>query len=205
MLQQRGFGDYTVMYTVHHQLWWAKTPTVNHYFLLLHMQQRENPSVTAELQPMQTQTRRMQRLASFLLLPGSTANLTFPQWHQPHCQAVSSFTFESIFNFSLIHSHPVSTKTLSLAKISFWQTMQWIKGHTWPLSCSLGDQTHFQGQELLTSLFNQGGETRNLRWARPHEYLKLNTRTGHIMLINDLKMCGCTIDFHHSSSTVVVT
>lgn len=76
---------------------------------------------------------------------------------------VFSFTFESIFNFSLIHSQPMSSKTLSLAKISFWQTMQWIKGHTWPLSCSLGDQTHFQGQELLTSLFNQGGETRNLR------------------------------------------
>lgn len=41
--------------------------------------------------------------------------------------------------------------------------MQWIKGHTWPLSCSLGDQTHFQGQELLTGLFNPQGEVGNLR------------------------------------------
>lgn len=76
---------------------------------------------------------------------------------------VFGFTFESIFNFSLIHSQAASSKTLSLAEISFWQTMQWIKGHTWPLSCSLGDQTHFQGQELLTGLFNPQGETRSRR------------------------------------------
>lgn len=38
-------------------------------------------------------------------------------------------------------------------RLAFWQTMWWIKGHTWPLSCSLGDQTHFQDQELLTGFF----------------------------------------------------
>lgn len=43
-----------------------------------------------------------------------------------------SFTFESIFNFSLFHSRTANAETLSPAKISFWQTMQWIKGHTWP-------------------------------------------------------------------------
>lgn len=94
------------------------------------------------------------KLASFLLLPRSTASLTFPQWHDHNARPVLSFTFESIFNFSLIHSQPVSSKTLNLAKISFCQTMQWIKGHTRPLSCSRGDQTHFWGQELLTNLFN---------------------------------------------------
>lgn len=61
---------------------------------------------------------------------------------------------------SSIHG-PWALSLWARAKISFWQTMQWIKGHTWPLSCSLGDQTHFQGQELLTGLFNPQGEVGN--------------------------------------------
>lgn len=63
-------------------------------------------------------------LAPFLLLSGSKANLTFPQRYQHNTRLVSGFTFESIFNFSLIHSQHVSSKTLGLAKISAWQTMQ---------------------------------------------------------------------------------
>lgn len=63
---------------------------------------------------------------------------------------------------SSIHG-PWALSLWARAKISFWQTMQWIKGHTWPLSCSLGDQTHFQGQELLTGLFNPQGLVGNLR------------------------------------------
>lgn len=122
-----------------------------------------------------TCTARVQRLKlkwaslSLLLSPGSTANLTFPQWRRHNTGPDPSFTFESIFNFSLFHSQTANAETLSPAKISFWHTMQWIKGHTWLLSCSLGDQTHFQGQELLTGLFNPQGETRNLErsiWRR---------------------------------------
>lgn len=82
---------------------------------------------------------------------------TIPGWSSVlHLKAYLTF-------HSSIHSPWACSKTLSPAKISFWQTMKWIKGHTWPLSCSLGDQTHFQGQELLTGLFNPQGETRHWR------------------------------------------
>lgn len=116
----------------------------------------ETQCTSSKLPPAHLRLQHMSITASH-----TETGLTFPQWRGHNTRPAFSFTFESIFNFSLFHSQPVSTKTLSLAKISFWQTMQWIKGHTWPLSCSLGDQTHFQGQELLTGLFNPQREARN--------------------------------------------
>lgn len=47
------------------------------------------------------------------LSPGLSANLPFPQWHGHNTDPVPGFTFESIFNFSLSHSRPMSTKSLS--------------------------------------------------------------------------------------------
>lgn len=148
---------------------WVKATTVSRQFLFFYTWSGMKINVmTTELQPIACKHEPECSISNWNW-PFSSCCLGQRQISHSHndtnhnTRLVFSFTFESIFNFSLIHSQPMSSKTLSLAKISFWQTMQWIKGHTWPLSCSLGDQTHFQGQELLTSLFNQGGETRNLR------------------------------------------
>lgn len=163
---------YNVLYAINSD-WWLATdyycePSI--YFSNIGWQ--DNWCVAIELQP--TTCKHEPECSSFSNRNGPLSSCCLGQRQISHshndpthnARQVFGFTSESIFKL-FTHSLAASwaVRLWAWPRLAFWQTMWWIRGHTWPLSYSLGDQPHFQGQEPLTSLFNQEEETRSWRWV----------------------------------------